>query len=293
MTLLRRKVQLLLTVAALGVLFASSRTACADAFNYAVLAYPGSTLTFATGINNSGDIVGGLGEPFETGFLYQDGNFRLFPGIVDINNNRMILFNSPLGPAIFFNEMITPVNAPGGVIAINNKLSVLVSGGLQSGSTFYPVNFPGSVSTTLSGINDLDEVVGSYRDSKGTHGFLYSAGVYTTIDFPGAISSDAYAINNNGQIVGNYFINQVVGIQGFIYKNGDFETFAAFDLHSPETETVPQGINDFGEITGYQFESLGNRTVSFVATPVPESGTLGLVGTGLMMITAAVRRRLR
>ena len=102
MKLPRRKNLSLMIVGALGVLFANSRTACADAFNYAVFAYPGSTLTEAQGINNSGDIVGGLGEPFETGFLYQDRNYSLFPGIVSISNNGMILFNSPSGPAIIF-----------------------------------------------------------------------------------------------------------------------------------------------------------------------------------------------
>jgi hypothetical protein len=293
MKLLRRKNLCFMVVGALGVLFASSRTACADAFNYADFSFPGARTTLAEGINNSGDIFGAVEEP-DSSFLYQGGNYSLFPGIVSISNNGMILFNSPSGPAIFFNEMVTPVNAPGAVIAINNKGSVLVSGGLQSGSTFSPVNFPGSVSTTLRGINDLDEVVGSYV-LNGTHGFLYSAGVYTTIDFPGAVRSDAYAINNNGEIVGNYFFDhgKISGTQGFIYENGDFQTLNAFDFVTEETITVPRGINDFGEITGYQFESLGGGTRSFVATPVPEPESLGLVATGLMVIAGVVRRRSR
>ena len=294
MTLMQGKDRSLMILVALGLLFANSRPACADAFNFVPFAFPGADITLAEGINNSGDIVGVAAEPFDSGFLYQGGNYSLFPGIVSISNNGMILFNSPSGPAILFNGMVTPVNVPGAVIAINNKGSVLVSGGLQSGSTFHPINFPGSVSTTLRGINDLDEVVGSYV-LNGTHGFLYSDGVYTTIDFPGAVRSDAYAINNNGEIVGNYFFDQgkASGIQGFIYENGNFQTFAAFNFITEETETVPTGINDFEEITGYQFESVGGGTRSFVATPVPEPESLGLVATGLMMIASVVRRRSR
>jgi hypothetical protein len=101
MKLLRRKNLSLMIVGALGVLFANSRTACADAFNYVPFAFPGADITFAQGINNSGDIVGVAAEPFDSGFLYQGGNYGLFPGIVSISNNGMILFNSPSGPAIF------------------------------------------------------------------------------------------------------------------------------------------------------------------------------------------------
>ncbi len=299
MTLLRRKVQLLLTVAALGVLFASSRPACADEFNFTVFSYPGSSLTLSRGINNNGDILGTLGEPFETDFLYQNGNYSLFPGIVDINDKGMILFNSPSGPAIFFNEQVTPLSVPGSLVAFNNNGTVLVSGGYVKGGTFYPVNCPGAVSTTVSDINDLDEVVGSYIGPGNiSHGFLYKDGVYTTIDFPGGIFSHVYGINNNGEIVGNYFVsNEIVGtpgIQGFIYQDGNYEVFDAFNSHSQETATTPQGVNDFGVITGTQTEGpLGSGAVSFIATPVPEPGTVGLVGIGLMVIAGAVRRCVR
>jgi hypothetical protein len=295
MKLLQRKDRSLMMLVALGVLFANSRPACADAFNFVPFAFPGADITFAQGINNSGDIVGFATEPFESGFLYQSGNFNLFPGIVGISNNGMILGVSASGPFILSGGIVTPLNAQGeSVLAINNSGTVLVSNGFLIGSTIHTINFPGSTSTTVRGINDLGEIVGSYQDSKGTHGFLYSAGVYTTIDFPGAITSTAYAINNEGQIVGNYFFDQgkTLGIPGFIYENGNFQTFAGFNFITEETETVPTGINDFEEITGYQFESLGGGTRSFVATPVPEPESLGLVATGLMMIAGVVRRRL-
>jgi hypothetical protein len=60
-----------------------------------------------------------------------------------------------------------------------------------------------------------------------------------------------------------------------------------------EAATIPSGINDFGVITGYQADGLLRGNHSFVATPVPEGGTLGLVGTGLMMMAGVVRWRLR
>lgn len=300
MTLLRRKVQLLLTVAALGVLVASSRPAYADEYNFTVFSYPGSSLTLAQGINNNGDIFGQLGEPFETQFLYQNGNYSLFPGIVDINDRGMILFNSALGPAIFFNEQVTLLNVPGSLVAFNNNGTVLVTGGFVKDGIFHPVNYPGSTSTTVNDINDLDEVVGTYlpTGNNNTHGFLYKDGVYTTIDFPGSINNHADAINNNGEIVGDYFVSNetmgALGIQGFVYHDGNYETLDAFNAHSSETATHPAGVNDFGVITGVQTEGPhGSGPVSFVATPVPEPGTLGLVGIGLMVMAGGVRRLMR
>lgn len=43
--------------------------------------------------------------------------------------------------------------------------------------TFLPFNVPGSNSTVLSGINNTDQIVGTFADaSLYSHGFLYSAG---------------------------------------------------------------------------------------------------------------------
>ncbi len=293
MPLLRRIVRFLMGVVVLGVLVANSRPVFADQFNFTVFAYPGASLTFAQGINNNGDIFGITGEPFETGFLYQNGSYGLFPGIVDVNDLGMVLVNTSSGPGIFFHGNFTPLSVPGSVIAFNNTGTVLVSGGYVKNGVFYPVSYPGAASTILRGINDLDEIVGSYN---GSHGFLYKDGAYTPIDFPGAITSGANAINNNGEIAGNYFVsNEIVGalgIQGFIYQDGNYETFDAFNFHSPETATEPTGINDFGVITGIQFDGPNGAYASFVATPVPEPGTLGLLGIGLMMTAGAVRQHL-
>jgi hypothetical protein len=276
-------------VVVVGTLVASPCTACADEYNFTVFSYPGSSLTIALGINNNRDIFGGLGEPFETGFLYQNGNYSLFSGIVDINDKGMILFNSPLGPAVFFNEQLSLLNVPGSLVAFNNYGTVLVSGGFVKDGIFYPVNYPGSVSTTVRDINDLDEVVGTYVVGTTPHGFLYKDGVYTTIDFPGSINSHAYGINNYGVIVGDYYSGYWLGIQGFVYQDGSFETLDAFNEHSPETQTTPRGINDFGDITGTQNDGPFGMYASFVATPVPEPGTLGLLGIGLMTLAGAVR----
>jgi hypothetical protein len=293
MRLPQTKLHILFAVIALGVFVANSRPAYADAYTFTVFNYPGSFLTGVLGINNNGDTFGYLGEPFETQFLYQNGIYSLFPGIVDVNNQGAVLFNSPSGPAILFDDVVTPVSAPGPVVAFNSNGSILVSGGFVKKGVFYPVNYPGSTSTTVTAINDLDEVVGTYSDSNGRHGFLYKHGVYTSFDFPaGWINVRVIAVNNNDEIVGNYqSFDPMAIIHGFTYENGNYQSFNAFNSAGPGDATIPTGINDFGEISGTTAPEVGAPR-SFVATPVPEPGTLGLVGSGLMAIAGAVRRRM-
>jgi probable HAF family extracellular repeat protein len=49
---------------------------------------------------------------------------------------------------------------------------------------FTTIDVPGATTTNARGINDSGQVVGTYVDSTGTHGFLYTDGSFTTIDVP-------------------------------------------------------------------------------------------------------------
>jgi probable HAF family extracellular repeat protein len=66
------------------------------------------------------------------------------------------------------------------------------------------VNYPGTLSTAATGINDNGQVVGYYLGPSGkTNGFLYSGGTFTSIDYPGFPNTFLEGINNSGQIVGS------------------------------------------------------------------------------------------
>jgi hypothetical protein len=45
-----------------------------------------------------------------------------------------------------------------------------------------------------AGINNSGDIVGSYTDNSGIHGYLYSHGVYTTIDVPGSDDFNIHAV---------------------------------------------------------------------------------------------------
>ncbi len=116
--------------------------------------------------------------------------------------------------------------------------------------TFDP---PGSTSTSVSGINNSGQIVGTYQDSAGVHSFLRSSdGVtYTTISVPGASRTTATGINNLGQVVGYY----TTGSATHAFLRSADGTFGAFDAPEANPFTAPAAINDRGEIVGTSFSA--------------------------------------
>jgi probable HAF family extracellular repeat protein len=120
-----------------------------------------------------------------------------------------------------------------------------------------PLNTSGD-GTLASGINDTGQIVGTYADASGVHGFLLSGGSYTTLDAPLAQQyTTASGINGAGQIVGIYFSNHFghAGLHGFLYNKGVYTTLD-HPLATDGTEAV--GINAKGEIVGFYGDSAGN-----------------------------------
>jgi probable HAF family extracellular repeat protein len=128
--------------------------------------------------------------------------------------------------------------------------------------------------------------VGQYADANGTfHGFLLSGGSFTTLDAPGSTLTLALGINDAGQIVGEY---EASGrFHGFLLSGGSFTT-----LDPPgSTFTNALGINNVGQIVGLYSDASG-RTHGFLATSVPEPGSLTLLGLGALgLIVSGHRRR--
>src|SRR5690349_4516059 len=60
------------------------------------------------------------------------------------------------------------------------------------------------INTKPNGINASGQILGSYSDAPGIHGFLLDNGSYTKLDVPGSTHTEAYGINAAGQIVGHY-----------------------------------------------------------------------------------------
>jgi probable HAF family extracellular repeat protein len=240
-------------------------------YTYTTLNEPGAGATFAQGINDSGQIVGNAGTGNQTAFLYSHGIYTaLNDPLANANGTYAYGINNA-------GQIVGYYNTP------NGRYGFLYSNGIYT-TLNDPLSQAGTgVNTQAVGINNLGQIVGFYGDGNGAHGFLYSNGTYTTLNDPFG-NTYAYGINDLGQIVGPYGPGH-----GFIYSNGTFTTltdplhgaagindlgqiiWAETVLNSNGTyttinETNPLGINNLGQIVGYQ---ANNGVISgFLATPV-------------------------
>lgn len=105
------------------------------------------------------------------------------------------------------------------------------------------IDYPGggNVISGWRGINNGNQISGTYTQSGGTYGFVKTGVVYSTLNIPGT-STAARGINDAGEIVGYY------GPHGFIYKTSN-NTYVTIDVPLASTTSV-FGINDTGQIVG-------------------------------------------
>jgi len=180
---------------------------------------PGALATLAGGINTTGQIVGmscnttacSLGYPSDShGFLLDHigGSFTAidFPGALGTAGTGINDADDIVGNYL----------ACSGQDSESEVLRLPCTfaqghGFLLSGGTYTSIDPPGSIGTSVGGINNSGEIVGTYADAplKG-HGFLFKSGVYTIVDFPGASSTGITGVNDQGEIVGAAVINSRV-----------------------------------------------------------------------------------
>lgn len=138
------------------------------------------------------------------------------------------------------------------------------------------VDVPGALTTTsVNGINDLDEYVGIFDDAQGhMHAFQGKKGTkqFKLIDYPGAVQTYVFRINNLGEVVGTYFDTD--GYQhGFVrlpdLMPGRQPLYLSFDVPNAGRNkifdyelgtglgTSAYGLNDWGLVTGQYADKNG------------------------------------
>lgn len=226
---------------------------------------------FATGINDSGAVIGGNGHAF----LLVNGNKSDLGALAGgnwssayaINNAGTVVGYGNIGNGTFRGFVWTPAL------------------GMEELGTF------GGSNSYATGINSSGEVVGHASLSNGyEHAFLEVGGVMTDLGSLGGGSSYAYGINDSGTVVGYSWVAGGDEPHAFIYMNGVMLDLNALIPKGSGWELLEAyGINNAGEIVG---EGLWNgqahafrldagaasSPLVFGVQPVPEPGTVPVIG---------------
>ena len=129
---------------------------------------------------------------------------------------------------------------------------------------------PNSVSGEAAGINDEDDVVGSFTaPSGGMHGFFLRSGSYHEFSYPSASSTQANGLNARDQVAGQYVDSGGV-THGFILTDPAAppasRMWQSIDEPNAAALTVVNAIDGRDELCGWYVD--GNDAVhGFVATP--------------------------
>jgi uncharacterized membrane protein len=243
--------------------------------------------TYASGINNRGQIVGSFDQGSARryhGFLRDRwGRFRRIdvPGakgtVASRNNDRGQIVgsysdtnenpNTALDVRGFLLDRrgrLTRIDvrdaAATQVLGINNR-GEIVGGYLDSDGGVHgfvrgrrgevtPIDVPDAVLTVAFDLNDHGQVVGLYVDSAGAvRGFLRErSGEVTTIDGPGAVQTRVRGINNRGQIAIDT-VDAQLQHNSFLLQRGRFTEIRP--RGAPNNGTLATDVDDRGNVLGY------------------------------------------
>jgi probable HAF family extracellular repeat protein len=219
--------------------------------------------SYATGINDNGDVVGwGIDDAgTQKGFIYRDGSYTGIP--------------LPPGVAVSSAASSIDINVP---FDINNRETVIFCGTdnhdqsyrsfiFRSGA-YSEIILPGFNSAKALGINDSDVVVGSCRNTAGNEiGFMYDHGDFIELLPPGCDRASADAINDSGvAMINAAFLNtdeELYNYRSFIYSNGTYTELLP-GLGGKSRYIRATAINNSGDIAGNGVENDCGCARSFV-----------------------------
>jgi probable HAF family extracellular repeat protein len=232
--------------------------------------FPGSQQTQVAGVNDGGTTVGSftVKEGGEYGFMLRAGKYIRVADPLTASRpavNQLLGLNNESMAAGFYED------------AQKNRHAYVWA---RVGNQFTPVDPPGAVSATATGINDLDGVSGFFTDGSGdTSGFVQFKSAFTVLQFPGATKTEALALNDNGQVVGTY-VDTAGKTHGFVWvppliitrtagPRIPAGTYTEVDDPAGVGTTTVEGINNVGTLVGFYVDHKGNTDglIGFLRPP--------------------------
>ena len=255
-------------------------------YGFITIDVPGAINTFASGINNVGQVVGYYSTPkdWDHGFN-RDGNTYATLDYPGTTANRDRFWGGTTARSL---------NDSGVIVGGHGRTYFGITYGYTySGGTFRAMPSQAcALATEAYGVNNGGQIVGVSELSRSScypHptpiayppvGYLYSGSTFTALAPPGSIASVAWGVNNHGWVVGEY--SDTAGTRhGFWYFAGHYSTI---DVPG-STATEAMGVNDVSQIVGAYALADGKRhgfvlsAGTFTTIDVP--GASETVATGI------------
>lgn len=225
-------------------------------------ALTGQAFTYATGINDSGEVVI---NSLTSSFFYSNGLLKKIsplPGdnqlaVTGINNLGQVVGNSVgrnkfnlNNPFLYSNGITQPLSIQNAIpYAINDRTQIVGAG--SGGSFLYTNGIATSIGTpgnVAYGLNNLGQVVGILSSNTG---FLYENGQTTNLGtLPGDAYSVANGINDSGQVVGSSGLTGIDDGRAFLYSSSTgLENLGR--LRPTDLFSAAIGINNLGQVVGF------------------------------------------
>jgi len=199
-----------------------------------------------------------------------------------LNNNRDVTFNQLLGVN---NEGVIAGYFGSGAQGHPNQGYLLHNG------YFTSENFPGSVQTQVTGLNDRGVTVGFWSGMNNANqvndnqGFYAAGGRFHTVDFPtgdnaGPIVDQLLGVNDHDVAVG-FYTNGQGSNRGYTYDIRTHQFTRVLVPGAPAGQAGPSltaaGINNRGDVTGFYAASSG-QTDAFLRLSYGRFLTLAVPG---------------
>jgi probable HAF family extracellular repeat protein len=276
-------------------------------------------VSIATGINNSGMVIGYSGQAGSSpsvAFLYtQRGGMQTLGPVLGnttsyawgLNNNDQIvgyygpasggvdgfIYNAASGSMIdlgaYLPLCINDAGLVGAVVNSGSQESAYVSSG--GTGTWVNIGSLGGTNTTPYAINSSGEVVGGSSidtASENRQPFVYSGGSMTGLGTFGGQAGLAYAINDEGVVVGSADLTGDLTGHAFVYYgNGTIQDLN--NLVDPSLGWTILGavaINDNGQIAAEAYQHGGyDHGILLTPTTAPEPSSLWLLFGAILGVT--------
>lgn len=265
--------------------------------------YLGSAAAKIYGVNSQGDVVGidgqrdrvnpvvwKAGTTTGTGFFAESSATSATPEAIN-DRGDVIGLDGPASDAHSYSWVATNYQTNGGFDTVYTDLTP-ASGGTSAQA--YVLNDNGMAAGVTTYAN------GDQKTTVWTYGAggVKSQTIYDTGKAYYAFTPTG--INDEGDIVGSYYQRDPDNAEwahtsidkAFLYENGQVYNMASLMAsitpgYAGYTPVNAWGVNDKGQVVGTLSDGFGHY-VGYVATPVPEPGTLAALGLGA---AAFLRRR--